>query len=203
MPRSLSRRSSRYSRRASRSGISLSAKTSPPSATNRTTCREIPRCGISVIRSSVQSSSGWSHGRSSRPAAASAGGLNTKCTGRPRRRAGQGTNGSTRPRWSSRRGTPRPPSSRARRRAPLLRRPLLGEPGGGAAAAAPPAAGLDARPPPPPPLDVGAGDQAVGVVHPEPTLLPGPPAAVLRGGPLRGLGEVAVEGLVVVGDVGP
>ena len=49
---SASLRSSRYSRRASRSSISLSAYTSPPSATNRTTCREMPRCGISTSRSS-------------------------------------------------------------------------------------------------------------------------------------------------------
>ena len=83
MPRSLRCRSSWYSRRAKRSGISLSAKTSPPSATKRTTCREMPRCGISRIRSSSHSSSGCRQGRFSSPAAESAGGEKTNRTTLP------------------------------------------------------------------------------------------------------------------------
>src|SRR4051794_32221191 len=164
MPNSLSRRSRAYSLRASRSEISLRANTSLPSATKRTTCRERPRCGISVSRSSVHSSSGSSHGRSSRPAAACAGGLKTKCTvvpgGREEVRSAYERGDEPGPRRGG--GGPRPP--------------LVGPPRG-AAAAAQAAALLDAGGPAPPPLDVRAGDEAVGVVHPEPAVLPRPPAA--------------------------
>src|SRR3954451_12780860 len=178
MPSSLSRRSRVYSVRASRSEISLSANTSPPSATNRTTCREMPRCGISVIRSSVHSSSGESQGRSSRPAAASAGGLKTKCTGRSSA-AGSGDERVDQATLEQPAGDREPPVVEA------------AEP---VAAAAQAAVGLDDLGPLLPLLDVRPGDQAVGVVHPEPALLPGPPPAVHGGRPLGGLGEVSVEG---------
>ena len=79
-PSSASLRSSRYSRRARFSLIALSAYSSPLSATNRTMCREMPRCRISTSLGSCHTSSGSVQGRVSRPAASSVGGLNTKRT---------------------------------------------------------------------------------------------------------------------------
>ena len=93
MPSSDSRRSSRYSRRASGSFISFSAYRRPSSVTKRTTWREVPRWRISTSLSSCHSSSGSCQGRVSRPAATSAGGRNTyrispvSTTGEPLRTA--------------------------------------------------------------------------------------------------------------------
>jgi hypothetical protein len=59
-------------------GSSSTATTCPATATNRTTGREHPRCGISTIRSSVHCASGSSQGSESRSVAAAVEGLKTR-----------------------------------------------------------------------------------------------------------------------------
>src|SRR4029450_7718293 len=81
MPMSARRRSIRYSRRARRSGSSLTTHRIPPSLTKRTWWRWTPVWRGTNRRLSGPPDSGVVQGRSSRPAASWAGGVNTKRTG--------------------------------------------------------------------------------------------------------------------------